>query len=79
MIEFKQSGNSSLRNLKTKLPKSIRDRRKIVGIKKCRKANCCCCPYIFDHCIVESLATKLKEELRCKIDCNSEKTENRST
>ena len=54
MIAFIQARNSSLRNLlvKTKLPESTRDRRKIVGMKKYRKANFCCCPFISEHCIV---------------------------
>ena len=63
MIAFKRARNSSLRNLlvKTKLPEYPRDRRKIVGMKKCRKASCC--PDISEHCIVESSATKFKVEL----------------
>ena len=74
MIAFKQARNSTLRNLlgKTKLPGSTGDQRKIVGMKKCRKANCCCGPYISEHCVVESSATRFKVELRCKVDCNSE-------
>ena len=63
MIAFKRTRNSSLRNLlvKTKLPESTRDRRMIVGMKKCRKASCC--PDISEHCIVESSAAKFKVEL----------------